>query len=254
MKNITNKIIDSFKNKTNNLVFDWQKKLDEEGFLIIENTDYMKNNLISLRNEAIKLIESEGDKGGWEGKEKYFKPGKKFESGAQRLGGLVNKHEVFLKLISVPEILICAHHVIKKPIKICGMNLRNPLKNLGEQTLHFDGFPRNSFSEPYTGIVAFIYLDDSKIDNGAMRVVPGTHKLNGWPDDHININKKHPKEIRLEVKAGTIVIANLNLWHAGAKNINGDPRKVIMLNIKNREHDQLLNYKKNTLAKILSKI
>ena len=77
-----------------------------------------------------------------------------------------------------------------------------------------------------------------------MRVVPGTHKLNGWPDDHININKKHPKEIRLEVKAGTIVIANLNLWHAGAKNINGDPRKVIMLNIKNREHDQLLNYKK----------
>jgi hypothetical protein len=244
MKNLTDKIIESFKNNSNNLVFDWQKKLDEEGYLILENTDYMKNNLISLRNEAIKLIEREGDKGGWEGKEKYFKPGKRFESGAQRLGGLVNKHEVFLKLISVPEILICAYHVIKNQIKICGMNLRNPIKNLGEQTLHFDGFPRNSFSEPYTGIVAFIYLDDSIIDNGAMRVVPGTHKLNGWPDDHININEKHPKEIRLEVKAGTIVIANLNLWHAGGKNISGDPRKVIMLNIKNREHDQLLNYKK----------
>ena len=86
-----------------------------------------------------------------------------------------------------------------------------------------------------------------------MRVVPGTHKLNGWPDDHININKKHPKEIRLEVKAGTIVIANLNLWHAGAKNINGDPRKVIMLNIKN---ESMINFLiiKNTLAKILSKI
>ena len=26
----------------------------------------------------------EGDKGGWEGKEQYFKQGKKFESGAQR--------------------------------------------------------------------------------------------------------------------------------------------------------------------------
>ena len=77
-----------------------------------------------------------------------------------------------------------------------------------------------------------------------MRIVPKTHKLIGWPDDHVDIHKKHPEEIRLEVKAGTIIVANLNLWHAGAKNINGDPRKVIMLNIKNREYDQLLNYKK----------
>lgn len=244
MENITNKIINSFKNKSNNLVLDWQKKLDKEGYLIIDNSDYMENNLTILRHEANKLIEKEGDKGGWEGKEKYFKPGKRFESGAQRLGGLVNKHEVFLGLITVPEILICAHHIIKEQIKICGMNLRNPLKNLGEQTLHFDGFPRKSISEPYTGIVAFIYLDDSKIDNGAMRVVPETHKLIGWPDDHVDINKKHPNEIRLEVKAGTIIVANLNLWHAGAININGDPRKVIMLNIKNRKNDQLLNYKK----------
>ena len=244
MSNITNKIINSFMDKSKKLSLNWQKKLDNDGYLIIENSDYMKNNLISLRGEANKLIEKEGDKGGWEGKEKYFKPGKKFESGAQRLGGLVNKHEVFLGLITVPEILMCAHHIIKEQIKICGMNLRNPLKNLGEQTLHFDGFPRKSISEPYTGIVAFIYLDDSKIDNGAMRVVPGTHKLIGWPDDHVDINKKHPSEIRLEVKAGTIIVANLNLWHAGAININGDPRKVIMLNIKNRENDQLLNYKK----------
>lgn len=244
MVNLTNKIINSFKNKSNNLVLDWQKKLDGEGYLIIDNSDYMKNNLTSLRDEANKLIEKEGDKGGWEGKEKYFKPGKRFESGAQRLGGLVNKHKVFLGLITVPEILICAHHIIKEQIKICGMNLRNPLKNLGEQTLHFDGFPRKSISEPYTGIVAFIYLDDSKIDNGAMRVVPETHKLIGWPDDHVDIDKKHPSEIRLEVKAGTIIVANLNLWHAGAININGDPRKVIMLNIKNRKNDQLLNYKK----------
>ena len=36
----------------------------------------------------------------------------------------------------------------------------------------------------------FIFPDNTKIQNGAMRIVPGTHKKLGWPDDHININKK----------------------------------------------------------------
>ena len=93
------------------------KNFDKNGYIIIKNSKYMKQNLISLRNEATKLIEKEGDKGGWEGKEKYFKPGKRFESGAQRLGGLVNKHSVFLGLITIPEILICAEQIIKVKLK-----------------------------------------------------------------------------------------------------------------------------------------
>ena len=43
----------------------------------------------------------------------------------------------------------------------------------------------------YAGIVAFIYLDDTSIENGAMRLIPKTHKNLGWPDDHVNIEKNH---------------------------------------------------------------
>ena len=44
---------------------------------------------------------------------------------------------------------------------------------------------------------------------------------------------KRNRKMRLELsKAGSILVANLNLWYAGAKNINGKSRKVIMLNIK----------------------
>ena len=50
--------------------------------------------------------------------------------------------------------------------------------------------------------------------------------------------------IRINVKAGTMVIANLNLWHGGSKNISGKPRKMIMINIKRRNLPQLINYKK----------
>ena len=220
------------------------KNLDKNGFIIIEQSNYMKKNLSKLRKKSKLLIKLEKDKGGWEGKEKYFKKGKKFESGADRLGSLVSKGSEFLGLIRIPEILDAAHHVTNDEIKICGLNLRNPTKNLGKQSVHIDGFPRNKRKDKYAGIVAFIYLDDTKLENGAMRIVPGSHKKLGWPDDHIDIHKKLKNEQRLILKAGSIVIANLNIWHAGATNYSGDLRRVIMLNIKNRNYDQLLNYKK----------
>ena len=40
-----------------------------------------------------------------------------------------------------------AFHVIKDEIKICGLNLRNPIAGAGQQSIHFDGFPRNDKSE-----------------------------------------------------------------------------------------------------------
>tara|TARA_B110000037_G_C17103096_1_gene498789 strand:+ start:529 stop:1434 length:906 start_codon:yes stop_codon:yes gene_type:complete len=244
MKNKTKKIINSILDLSNFDNSSWQEELDYNGYVVIRNSYYMKKNLNTLRRKSIELIKNEGDKGGWEGKEKYFKYGKKFESGAQRLGGLVKKDKSFLGLITIPEILMSAYHVIKDDIKICGLNLRNPIEGLGEQSIHFDGFPRKKLSDSFAGVVAFIYLDSANIENGAMRLIPKTHKFLGWPDDHIDINKKQSNEVRVEVDAGTIVIANLNLWHAGAKNINGKSRKVIMMNIKNRKYDQLLNYKK----------
>ena len=74
-----------------------------------------------------------------------------------------------------------------------------------------------------------IYLDDSYKKNGATRIIPRVIiKLVG--QIIILILKKYKKEIRPELKAGSILILNLNLWHAGAfNNISGKPRKMIML-------------------------
>ena len=218
--------------------------LDHNGFIVIEKSDYMLKNLEKLKKKSADLIKQEKDKGGWEGKEEYFKKGKKFESGADRLGGLVSKGKEFLGLIKIPEILDAAQYVTKNEIKICGLNLRNPKKKLGNQSIHIDGFARNNKNDKYAGIVAFIFLDDTKIENGAMRIIPKSHKKLGWPDDHIDIHKKLKNEKRLILKAGSIVVANLNIWHAGATNYTGELRRVIMLNIKERSYDQLLNYKR----------
>ena len=61
--------------------------------------------------------------------------------------------------------------------------------------------------------------------------------------EYIQIDKPYSSEKIAEVDAGGIVIANLNLWHAGGQNFSGKSRKVIMLNIKRRDQGQLLNYK-----------
>lgn len=232
------------KKQLNNTLSKIQKSfLDKNGYLILRNIKVIKKNLKQLQREANKLIDLEGDKGGWEGKEKYYKKGKHFEKGTDRLGNLIEKHKIFRKLITIPEILEAAKEVTKSEIKICGLNLRNPKKGFGYQKIHTDWKPRKRKKESFAGIVCMIYLDNSKKRNGATRIIPKTHKIIGWPDNHINIDKKHKKEIRPEIKAGGVIIANLNLWHAGANNKSGEPRKMIMVNIKNRKFPQLLNYK-----------
>lgn len=233
---------------------DQKNKLDEEGYIVFENSKYINDNLKLLNQESDRLIEKEKDKGGWEGKEKYYQPGKKFEEGADRLGALINKHKVFRGLITVPEILASAYYLLKKDLKVAAVNLRNPQKGTGGQKFHIDGNPRKSVKEKFTGVVCFCYLNDSNLQNGAMRIVPKSHRLPGYPDEYIEVDKKNKYEKLITVKAGTIVVSNLNIWHAGGQNLDGTPRKMIMVNVKSRDQDQLLNYKKYLSKKVISNL
>lgn len=218
--------------------------LSENGYLIIEPLPFFKKNLVQLNDITKKLIKEEGSNGGWEGKEKHFKEGKYFEPGCDRLGNLIEKDFLFSEIITIPEILAAAYHVIKNEIKVSGFNFRNPKKGYGEQALHIDHFPRQKQTDNFSGIVAYVYLDDANIENGAVRIVPKSHKKLGWPDDYIDTTKRFKDEIRGEVKAGSIIIINLNTWHAGAINKNGKDRKTMFLQIIQRDKTQLLNYKK----------
>ena len=54
--------------------------LNENGYLIIPPTSFVRKNLKKLNQITKKLINEEGSKGGWEGKEKYYKKGRSFET------------------------------------------------------------------------------------------------------------------------------------------------------------------------------
>ena len=72
MSNYTSKILESINSNKLFLDDDHKRKLDSDGYLVFENSKYMKNNLETLQKISRKLIDEEGDKGGWEGKKKYF--------------------------------------------------------------------------------------------------------------------------------------------------------------------------------------
>lgn len=217
---------------------------EKNGYIIIKKNKFLKKNINYFRNEIDKHILLEGSKGGWEGKEKYYKKGKFFEPGCNRLGNLIEKNLIFSELIQIKEVLFFAKEVIKGEIKVCGLNYREPLKGVGLQKLHMDWKPREKNNDSYSGIVAMFYFDNTNKDNGSTRIIPKSHKFTGWPENYIDISKKQKNEVSPKMKAGDIIILNLNLWHAGSNNKTGKRRRMIMLNIKERSFPQLLNYKK----------
>ena len=252
--NSTQDVFDLLKVKSNLLSNKQKKHLRDNGYIVLKSTKFLRKNLGKLRREVDKLIKKEGSLGGWEGKREFYKKGKMFGPGTNRLGNLIEKNKIFAGLTTIPEVLLCAKEVIGSDIKVCGLNYREPLKGAGEQVVHVDWKPRKNKKEKYSGVVCMIHLDNSTKQNGSTRIIPKSHKKLGWPGEHINIYKKNKHEIRPVIKAGSIVIINLNLWHAGGLNISGKRRRVIFLNIKRRGLPQLLNYKKFLSKKTKNKL
>src|SRR5712691_10801105 len=76
--------------------------LDEQGYLVFEN--FMGEELLEqIRARVEELFTEEGEGAGSE-----FKP----EPFTRRLANLVNKGEVFQRVVAMPKILECIRHVL----------------------------------------------------------------------------------------------------------------------------------------------
>jgi hypothetical protein len=70
-----------------------------------------------------------------------------------------------------------------------------------------------------------IHLDDTDADNGALKVLPGSHLKNIYRPE--NINWPVENEEICEVKRGGLMIMRPLLMHASARTTNGRKRRVI---------------------------
>jgi ectoine hydroxylase-related dioxygenase (phytanoyl-CoA dioxygenase family) len=82
-------------------------------------------------------------------------------------------------------------------------------------------------------------LDAFTEENGATRVVPGSHRWGKRPGDVMtDTTDQHPDEVLLLGEAGTCVVFNAHLWHGGTENKTDRPRRALHAAFVRREHRQ----------------
>jgi ectoine hydroxylase-related dioxygenase (phytanoyl-CoA dioxygenase family) len=191
------------------------RRLDEDGYLILE--DFMDADLLArLRERIEELFQAEGESAGQE-----FK----LEPGCRRLANLVDKGDVFREVVALPRLLKYIRHVLGPSIKLSSLNARsaNP-QGAGGQPLHADMSAIADEHGPWVCNSLWM-LDDFTPDNGAPRVVPGSHRFRRLPAEVLaDPLADHPNQIHVTGRGGTVVILNAHTWHAGTANRSDHPR------------------------------
>src|SRR3989475_1134153 len=185
------------------------RQLDELGYLVLP--DFMDADLLAtLRQRVEELFAEEGERAGAEFKQ---------EPGARRLANLVNKGEVFERVILTPRIIECMEHVLGPEFKLSSVNVRSadPHSDCA-QPLHADS-GAVADDRGYWVCNSVWMLDDFTRQNGAIRMVPGSHKWRKLPQDVLaDLTAPHPGEELLTGSAGTVVVMNAHMWHGATAN------------------------------------
>ena len=192
-----------------------RERLDRDGYVLLE--DAMGSDLLrGLRAAIHALFDVEGDRAGAE-----FKT----EAHAHRLANLVNKGEVFRRAIVLPRMLDGVRHVLGPDAKLSSLNARSadPHSDDG-QPLHVDMAALPDERGDWVCNTVWL-LDDFTTENGATRMVPGSHRWGQRPQDALADPKApHPQEVLLTGPAGSIAVMNAHLWHGGTANRSSAPR------------------------------
>lgn len=116
--------------------------------------------------------------------------------------------------------------VLGRPYSI-GMHGRNPRPGDGLQGLHADA-PARRPGQPFDVVTAIWMLDAFTADNGATRVVPGSHvDPRPIPKAVLQPTARHPRERTVTGAAGSLLIFNGHLLHSGTRNRSAGPRRAI---------------------------
>ena len=203
---------------TDDLVSNDDKEfLDAKGYLPLPDI-MTAGEVTAFLNRLEELAEEEGEDAGKEVHQ---------EDGATRLSNLINKGPLFEKCITDPRLLAAIRHVIGPELRLSSLNARASHPGHGLQALHADW---GVGVEPgqYQVCNSIWLLTDFTSENGATRVIPGSHLSRKTPAEGM----EDPKSCRLdqeqiEAPAGTVVVFNSHLWHGGTLN-NSDAKRWAM--------------------------
>ncbi|HTU47079.1 MAG TPA: phytanoyl-CoA dioxygenase family protein [Bryobacteraceae bacterium] len=195
-----------------------RENLDELGYVVVERF-LDAETLEQVRNRVEELYGAEGENAGSEFRK---------EEGSRRLANLVDKGEIFQRLIAMPRVLELVRHVLGERFKLSSFNARsaNPYSNEA-QPLHCDAAALPD-EQGYWVCNTIWLLDDFTPANGATRVIPGSQKWKELPQDALaDPVAPHPQEILLTAPAGSVVVMNTHAWHGGTANRTANHRRAL---------------------------
>jgi len=191
--------------------------LDEHGFLTLPGV-LSPAAVTNLNRRLAELVDEEGEFAGLEVHQ---------EAGALRLSDLVNKDPLFDMVLTHPRVLAAVAHVLAGDLRFSSLNSRAALPGEGLQALHADWKGATPPGEYYVCNSLWM-LDDFTEENGATRLVPGSHRSGLAPRDALDDPKAaHPDQVLATGSAGTVVVFNAHTWHGGTLNRSALPRRAM---------------------------
>lgn len=151
------------------------------------------------------------------------------DTGTRHTSELSGADPAFARVLELPLLCSAVRHVLGEAYRLQHYSGRDPLPGFGAQGLHTDAVPRGARA-PYQAATVLVLLDDFTADNGATRVVPGTHLLPGAvPESYAAPGARHREELAIVAPAGSLLCLNGHLWHSGTRNRSRASRRVLQI-------------------------
>ncbi|MCB0213137.1 MAG: phytanoyl-CoA dioxygenase family protein [Anaerolineae bacterium] len=199
-----------------------KQTLDEVGYVVFPGVLSEPE----LERILARLEELWTQEGAQAGQENYI------EKGVRRLANLANKGDIFRTIFAHPLVVDAVETVMGPDLRLSMLNAREvpPQLDSALQPFHSDtdnaGVPDGS---GFFSCTAVWMLDAFTPDNGATRIIPGTHHSNKVPADVLEDTYAiHPHETVMTGQAGDVAVFNGHCWHAGGLNRTDKPRRAIL--------------------------
>jgi ectoine hydroxylase-related dioxygenase (phytanoyl-CoA dioxygenase family) len=142
-----------------------------------------------------------------------------------RVHDFVNRGSMFDELYVYQAVLEACCRIIEQPFKLSTMLARTVRPRAQAQALHVD-FERDK--DGWT-MVGFIFMvDEFRSDNGATRLIQGSHNWSTVPDKLMDDPlADYENQIVACGSAGSIIVYNGSVWHGHTANSSDEPRRSI---------------------------
>jgi ectoine hydroxylase-related dioxygenase (phytanoyl-CoA dioxygenase family) len=132
---------------------------------------------------------------------------------------LITRHSSIWPLVTREPVLSLIRSVIGADCVLSSLNSLEPLHGRGHQPLHRDEGP--AIRGGFVTANSIWVLDAMDEENGATRLIPGTHLTDELSDD------QDPRLIYARAAAGSVVVTNAHVLHGASTNRDGRRRRVI---------------------------